>query len=480
MSINSAIGDAVPPLVWHKHAVTLLILMVSASILLVPAFINGYPFIYGDSGTYLRSAVELRPTDDRPVFYSMFLFLLHWRLSPWPIVIVQSILVVFMIRLVARTVLRIEQPWTIALICALLTALSSLPWFVDQIMPDIFASVLMLAILLLVMGWERLAIWERWFVLSLVAASISFHFANLLIVLATLPALAVMYLLGWRPGPQSFRRLILVAAAALIAVSALISVNVAMRGRFVVSASSSTFLLAKLLEDGPAFSVLEDECPGSYRLCSQLDRLRAYKNAGGTLSLADYFLWMGPVKDLGSFKSVEAEAAEVVNKAIKRYWLQQALTSIANGARQFVKVEIGRELRDWDDFEVPYSAAAIRYVFGEPSLESFNRSLQKLGKLDFAAINAIHPFVIALSLGVLGYFAVRYWRCDPLLAQLAAFTLTMLVGHALIFGTLSPLHDRYQSRVVWLLPLFAIFAVLRALTVQSYASKPLAGLLPRK
>jgi hypothetical protein len=115
-----------PPLVWHKCAVTLLILVVSASILLVPTFINGYLFIYEDSGTYLRSAVELRPTDDRPVFYSLFLFLLHWRLSPLPIVIVHSILVVFMIRLVARTVLRIEPPWTIVLICTLLTAVSGL------------------------------------------------------------------------------------------------------------------------------------------------------------------------------------------------------------------------------------------------------------------------------------------------------------------------------------------------------------------
>ena len=127
------------------------------------------------------------------MFYSLFLFLLHWRLSPWPIVIVQSILLVFMIRLVARTVLRSHgRSCTVAL----LTAVSSLPWFVGQIMPDIFAPVLMLAILLLVMGWERMATWERWFVLSLVAASITFHFANLLIVLATVPALAVMYLLG--------------------------------------------------------------------------------------------------------------------------------------------------------------------------------------------------------------------------------------------------------------------------------------------
>jgi hypothetical protein len=41
----------------------------------------------------------------------------------------------------------------------------------------------------------------------------------------------------------------------------------------------------------------------------------------------------------------------------------------------------------------------------------------------------------------------------------------------MIIGALSTLHDRYQSRVVWLLPLFAVLSVLRALTVRSYTSK---------
>jgi hypothetical protein len=469
LSIYSAFGERAAPLARHEYAVTIPIVALSASILLVPTFINGYPLIFNDSGTYLRAAVELKPTDDRPVFYSLFILPLHWRISPWPIVIAQAVLVVFMIGLVARTVFGIEQRWIVIPISAVLAAVSSLPWFVGQIMPDIFAAVLILAILLLVMGWDRLAVWERWFVVSLVAACVTFHLANLLIVLSTLPTLVVMYLLGWRPGSDPIKRLIRTAAAVLIAVSALISVNVVARGKFVISASSSTFLLAKLLEDGPALSVLEDECPGAYLLCSQLGRLHAFKKTGGPQSLADYFLWGGPLADLGWFKSEESEAAVVVNKAIKRYWTQQILTSLKNGARQFVTFNVAIDPPP-GSFTFPFAAASIQYVFGERSLEAFNRSIQGRGKLDFSAINAIDPFVIALSLGFLGYFAVRYGRSDPLTGQLAAFTLLMLFWHALIIGTFSTLHDRYQSRVVWLFPLVMILLAFRALNLRSETS----------
>src|SRR5258708_16068460 len=78
--------------------------------LLMPAIVNGYPFIFWDTGTYLFSAMRLQVPHDRPVFYSIFAALLHWRLSPWPIVIAQSALVAILIRLVPKAVFNIPSP----------------------------------------------------------------------------------------------------------------------------------------------------------------------------------------------------------------------------------------------------------------------------------------------------------------------------------------------------------------------------------
>jgi hypothetical protein len=433
-------------------------------ILLLPTFINGYPFILSDSGTYLRAAVELRPVDDRPIFYSIALRLLHWRISPWPIVVAQSATVAFLIHLVARTVFGIRQAWVTIAVCAVLAAVSSLPWFVGQIMTDIFAAVLMLLILLLAMGWQRMTTPERAFVIVVFAACISFHNANLMIALMAVPTLAVMYLLGWRPGPFALGRLALVAGAIALALTALISVNVAMRGRFVVSAASSTFMMAKLLEDGPALWILEEECPGKYRLCSVLADLEAHKAAVGGPSLGDHFLWGGPVHDLGWIKAVEPEAADVVRQALRRYWRQELLTAISNGANQLVHFDIGDDMGRSPQIYVPIES--LRYVFGNSSVEALNRSLQGQGELHFDLINKIALTAIIVSIGVMACASVYFWRLDRLPLQVTAFALIMVSGHAWLVGALTPLHDRYQSRVIWLLPLMAMLIVIRELAAE--------------
>ncbi len=53
------------------------------------AIANGYPLIFYDTGTYLRTGIELRFPTDRPVFYGLFLLPLHLKLSLWPVVAAQ-------------------------------------------------------------------------------------------------------------------------------------------------------------------------------------------------------------------------------------------------------------------------------------------------------------------------------------------------------------------------------------------------------
>src|SRR5262249_16545138 len=273
---------------WSVAAATL--------ILLVPTFANGFPFVFWDTGTYLEAAVRLHVPWDRPVFYSIFSALLHWTISPWPIVIAQSALVAVLIRIVAKSVFGIYDCSVIIVTAFVLVAGSSLPWFVGQIIPDIFTSVLILAILIVAMGWNGLEAAERWFALLIIPVCIGFHNSNFLIALAAVPALAAITLLGWRPGPQAFRRFSLMVVAVTLGVTALISANVIARGKLVISAGSSTFLFARLLDDGPALEVLEAECPTSaYAVCSQLEHLRAYKSTG-TGSLTEHFLWEGPLE----------------------------------------------------------------------------------------------------------------------------------------------------------------------------------------
>lgn len=89
----------------------------------------------------------------------------------------------------------------------------------------------------------------------------------------------------------------------------------------------------------------------------------------------------------------------------------------------------------------------------------FRNSLQMRGRLPVRQIRDVHlPVVIAASIIflVLGVVAVR--RGDRALVGFELLVLGTLVLNAIICGGLWVPHDRYGSRVVWLLPLGALLA----------------------
>src|SRR5258708_16473557 len=139
----------------RERVIAALCAVAATAALLMPAIVNGYPFIFGDTGTYLFSAMRLQVPHDRPVFYSIFSALLHWRLSPWPIVIAQSALVAILIRLVATAVFNIASPWVTPIAAIALVFGSTLPWFSAQPVPHIFSPALTLPPLLTISACRR-------------------------------------------------------------------------------------------------------------------------------------------------------------------------------------------------------------------------------------------------------------------------------------------------------------------------------------
>jgi hypothetical protein len=451
--------EAASRVAMRERVLAALCAVAATAALLMPAIVNGYPFIFADTGTYLLSAMRLQVPHDRPVFYSIFAALLHWHLSPWPIVIAQSALVAILIRLVAKAVFNVANPWVTPIAAIALVIGSSLPWFSGQIVPDIFTSVLMLALLLIIFGWGRMTLAERWFALWLVPVCVAVHNANLFVPLSVLPAIGILLLVGWRPGPQAARRTFWVASGVVLALAALVSSNYAARGKLVLSSASSTFLFAKMLEDGPALAVLEHECPATYPLlCSQLPLLQAHKAAGIEPTLGDFFLWEGPLDSLGWWKPVEPETSQVVKKVFAQFGRQEVLTSLANGARQSWHFKTGDSLVS-DPGVV--ATDAIRGLFGESSLAAYQASLQGKGELQFSLLNVIHLVTLVASSGVLAWAAIASLWTDRKALHIAAFILAMLAGHAMAIGALTPLHDRYQSRVIWLVPLLAALTLCR-------------------
>jgi hypothetical protein len=59
---------------WQRKALLGALWLVAATnLLLVPALVNGFPFVYSDTGTYLRSVFAGFVPPDRPYWYGPFL-----------------------------------------------------------------------------------------------------------------------------------------------------------------------------------------------------------------------------------------------------------------------------------------------------------------------------------------------------------------------------------------------------------------------
>ena len=141
----------------HRFCGTAATLCAMAGIVLIPSILNGFPFLFDDSASYLHTSKYRLTPLDRPIFYGLFLRLVHWKLSPWPVAIVQALLSVFVVREFARTFFGIFSRAKLLVLAALLMLSTSLPWFAANIMPDIYTSLMILALGLLTLGWSSLS-----------------------------------------------------------------------------------------------------------------------------------------------------------------------------------------------------------------------------------------------------------------------------------------------------------------------------------
>jgi len=241
-------------------------------------------------------------------------------------------------------------------------------------------------------------------------------------------------------------------ASFLLGIGALITNNAFKNRGPIGSPSPSNFLLAKLLDDGPALWILEKQCPERpYLLCTQLSRLQTYRDSFSTddHTLVNYFLWGGPLADLGALRaSVEQEARQIVSAALLTYPYQQFRTSAHNAVKQFFRIGIGNGLDAYSEDEQP--SITIREVYGELIYRSYRASSQILGNLDFTLPNLLQLTLLFGSGCSLIGIILWYRRFDRLILYVLIFTAIFIIGNAMVTGMLSAVSGRYQSRVIWL------------------------------
>lgn len=432
-----------------------LALALGTVILLLPALINGYPFVYSDTGTYILSAFTGYVPFDRPYWYGPFVRAASLGgLSLWGVAVVQSFLCAFYVLRVVRIVVAPTAALrTFLMVCVGLTLFSGISWYAARLIPDIFTGIGALAIFTLL--HPRTSNTWRLVDLVVIIAACWFHSSNLPIL--TLAGALALLLLRVEQGAAG--RLAWYAAVLLFAWGGAMVANFTLGGTAQVTRNSHVFLMGRMLDTGMLKAYLDEHCPTTdYGICAYRDKLP---------ERSEHFLWHddSPLSLQGGWDATQAEYGTIVKGSFSqfKYLIWHVRGSLHSTGEQLVLWDICRNMRStWYRTETsPPRAMIAAHVPHE--LPRYLGALQNggWGELDMRWPDRLYRTGLVFSLIMLLVGFNGYKRTDrlsdPQRFLLFAFITTLLA--AWVCASLSVVDARYLARNSWLLPFAAMLMV---------------------
>lgn len=432
--------------------------LLAALTLAWPAFYNGFPILYPDSMTYLDDgrlvarALFLHRFSAyygmRSFIYSLGILPFHWNVSAWPVVALQAILAAWVLWLTVRSIGPVRPqrmaPGYLTLV-VLLSIFTSLSWYASLVLPDILGPMLYLSIYLLVFAGNTLARAERWALYVLSWWAIASHATHLMLAAGLCALLATLALFARGNRRKRLQSIGPVALVVLIAALAQLALNGYLYGRPSLNGERPPFLAARIVSDGPGRWYLERHCGEvKWVLCDHLDRLSSDPD---NFLWGDDGLWQNLSESEG--KRLMQEEMPFVLATVRAYPREQLARSAANfwdQLRVFGLFDLGPSSWMLDQFQPVMPAARTSYLASRQARDAL--PLEEFSSLQF--------WVVIVSLLIIAAFLPYLWRrrSSPL-PGLAGVIFAAVIANALATGTLSMVEDRFQSRVVWLIPFLA-------------------------
>lgn len=450
-----ALLKCLPDAATGRRVAWLCSLSFSLALLLAPALWNGFAIVFYDTGGYIGRVLDMTLAPGRSFFYGLFMWLTSFGWwSFWGPVTVQSLAVIWLIRLVLRCHGLAAGPFATAAFTAGLSLATGISWYSGQLMPDVFVPLTVLSLWLLGFAWRALTPAERVPLVATALLGMLAHMSCLALGVGLALALVVARLCGKR-----WRRLPPLAVApplatVMAAVILMPMLHFLLFGKFGYTPGGPVFIFGRLVQDGIAQKYLAEHCPiDGIKLCGLQQRLP---------KTADEFLWDGgsPFKAIGDWDGAKTELGRLVRECFKTYPGQAAWSSLVFAAQQLVEVGTGDGLDAFHDH-----ARGVFARLGQPVAGQYVAARQQQAQLTkdlFHILNQVHVPVALLS--TLGLSLLIGWGVTQKqedIAGLSAFILISLLGNAFICGALSNPHHRYQSRLVWVATLVVMMAAVR-------------------
>lgn len=372
-----------------------------------------------------------------------------------------------------------DRPRACFVIAAVIAAATPAPFFTAYMMPDFLIGLAVLAMLWLVLapqaGLLESVLWSA--VLSLALLSHTTH--PVIIVGLWFCAMAVIALCRltwlWRG-----HALVLACLCVCVLGNALFSFAVT---RFSGEKPlTPPFLSARVIEDGPGMTLLENTCPPvssasrgtsgvldfdsrpPWEMCRYFDRLPQY--SASILWSRDPGTGVFGIASKASRRALSEEQFSFFLTAAARYPSAQLQASASLFAEQLsrfglMEFQYTESLRDRfqslsPDFRAAVASSAL--YRGELPLVYANRMVQ---------VTTLLAVLVLIAVQLRGTVSSRKIELPSHVLAAALLMVIAVLGNGLLTGVLSAPFDRYGARIVWLVVLAAGLLVAHCITLKS-------------
>lgn len=334
--------------------------------------------------------------------------------------------------------------------CAVLAALTPLPFMTSLVVPDFLTGVGCASLILLLCLWKAYSWQNRAVLIGMIFLAALSHSSNLPLFLLLGGASILIKITGI---PLELRGVYVGFAAVVLALIGDVAFSAAVKYNTGIEPIRPPFLTARLIADGPGFNLVRDKCPqANFEVCNYIGRM-PYDS--------DLFLWSEDERN-GVFSSVDHSSQRKLSSQDASFAISTALNYPLLTAGSTIKAA-GRQL-------TIFNYDIWRGKRGNPksSLKNLPKPVAErmAGTLNARGAMPVLPFQMlgaAVALGSLLaalLFLREAWRSeDPMVRSVGLailLVLTALVANAVIAGGLSKPDARYNLRVLWILPLFLV------------------------
>ena len=341
--------------------------------------------------------------------------------------------------------------------------LTNLSIHVNYIMPDIFTGILILFVCSSLYSWPHMSIGSRCFAIALITLLISVHLSHLVLAIGLTLVMAITYLCFHTMRIRACDIITALVVPIVLASILLAGSNFLITRQMVVSASSPVFLLARLIQSGAAIDYLRASCATKkYAVCDDLDRVEVPKDVSASdASISDNFLWgqYGIRRTIGDTDLFIEQAKEIDRETLEIYPIEVASSFIDGGLKQLIRFND-------DSASERFRSTRVNDIYGQFYNGGSPLVVYFVNTSQYRALVADESFYV-------GWIETLRWCATvgaiivlPIILVLASrkrraevafpffFGIFGVLLNGLVTGALSSVHDRYQSRVIWIVPLF--------------------------